>query len=86
MSGTYYDPRLHRGQLRGVRLPVTLWWLTLPSEPTHQEFSLHERLFGPMYSHIGDRLGLFSRLLYGWVITDDPYFDRVDQELKWKGL
>lgn len=39
-----------------------------------------------MHSHTGERLGFGCRLIYGWLYTDDPYFDRVDAELKFKGI
>jgi hypothetical protein len=63
-----------------------MWWLTLPEHPTKLSFTLEQRLFGPMYSHTGTRLGLIGRLLYNWFYTDDPYYDRVDAELKFKGI
>ena len=62
------------------------YWASLPARPTPRKFTTTERLFGPMYSHLGLRLGIVGRLLYGWFYTDDPYFDRVDQELRDKGL
>jgi hypothetical protein len=39
-----------------------------------------------MHSHHGEKLGILGRLCYGWLYTDDPYYERVDQELKEKGL
>ena len=62
------------------------WWLALPDKPTTLSFRLKQRLLGPMTSHTGRRLGFLGRLVYGWLVSDDPYFVRVDQELKEKGL
>ena len=66
--------------------PFPLWWLSLPAQSTPMHFSLKQRLFGPMHSHTGKRLGFLGRWLYGWFYTDDPYFDRVDAELTFKGI
>ncbi len=62
------------------------YWSEYPTSSTHIKVSLIKRIWGPMYSHRGYRLGIVGRLLYGWLYTDDPYFERVDQELKEKGL
>ena len=70
----------------GTRIKSSKWWLALPDKPTALSFRLKQRLLGPMTSHTGCRLGFLGRLVYGWLITDDPYFVRVDQELKEKGL
>jgi hypothetical protein len=67
-------------------MPFREWWLDLPSKPTMLTFTLKQRLFGPMRSHTGQKLGIISRLCYNWLYTDDPYFVRVDQELRMKGL
>lgn len=56
------------------------------TEQTPQKYTLAKRLWGPMYSHLGVRLGIVGRLLYGWLYTDDPYFASVDKELRDKGL
>ncbi len=62
------------------------YWASLPELPTPRKFAISQRLFGPMNSHLGLRLGIVGRLFYGWFYTDDPYYERVDQELKEKGL
>ena len=73
--------------VRGVwHMPESQWWLSLPTEPTKLTFTLKQRIFGPMYSHTGKKLGFVERLLYGWFITDDPYWVRVDEELKQGGI
>lgn len=66
-------------------MPFPQWWLDLPSKPTKLTFTVKQRLFGPMHSHAGRRLGIVGRLCYNWLFTDDPYFVRVDEELRAKG-
>ncbi len=87
MSGITYQGNAPSLPARGRwQMPTPEWWLDLPDKPTKLTFTLKQRLFGPMRSHTGKRLGLVGRLLYNWFFTDDPYFVRVDEELKRKGL
>lgn len=60
--------------------------VVIPRESTKLTFTLKQRLCGPMKSHIGAKLGFVARWFYGWLWTDDPYFARVDFELRKKGL
>lgn len=69
-----------------LMFPFPQWWLSLPERPMHLTFTLKQRFFGPMRSHSGQYLGFIGRCFYGWLFTDDPYFDRVDAELKFKGI
>lgn len=62
------------------------YWLSYPEHATKWTCTFKQRLFGPLYSHTKRRLGFLGRLLYGWFITDDLYFERVDHELKEKGF
>ncbi len=62
------------------------YWLEYPDQPTSKTYTLRQRIFGPMCSHTGRKLGILGRLCYDWLFTDDLYFERVDQELKEKGL
>jgi hypothetical protein len=57
----------------------------IPRHATPLSFTLGQRIFGPMYSHRNERLGLFGRLTYGWLYTDDPYFGALDDELREQG-
>jgi hypothetical protein len=67
--------------------PVSIrYWLSYPRAATPWKYSLRQRIFGPLYSHTGVKLGLLSRMLYGWLYTDDLYYVRVDQELREMGL
>jgi hypothetical protein len=62
------------------------YWRNYPSSPTPQQFSLKQRIVGPMSSHTNISLGLIGRLCYGWLYTDDLYYVRVDEELKENGF
>lgn len=88
MSGiTVNDRRQSLLPARGKwHMPTSEWWLNLPSKPTKLTFTLKQRIFGPMHSHAGEKLGIIGRLFYNWWFTDDPYYVRVDEELKQKGL
>lgn len=81
--GGQFPPLPQRGQWQ---MPFRDCLLDLPDKPTKLTFTLKQRLFGPMYSHAGKKLGLIERLFYNWFFTDDPYFERVDEELKRKGF
>jgi hypothetical protein len=62
-------------------LTMPPWWQSLPKEATPRSFSLRQRLFGPIIDRGGSRLGFFSRLSYEWLISDDPYYVRLDNEI-----
>ncbi|MEY2665172.1 MAG: hypothetical protein RLZZ480_277 [Candidatus Parcubacteria bacterium] len=91
MSDVECNPKEEQeSQRQGRRLlrnTDTRWWLELPDTPSQKRtFSLFQRLFGPIEDRDGVKMGFLSRLTYEWFWTDDPYFVRVDMELKEKGL
>ena len=61
------------------------WWLKLPEVATPKRFALKQRLIGPLEGRDGKTLGFLARVTYEWLWTDDPYFIRVDEELRAKG-
>ena len=83
LSGGEFSSVASRGEWH---MPFSKWWLNLPEKPTKLTFTLKQRVFGPMRSHTGQRIGPIGRLFYGWFYTDDQYFARVDAELKFKGM
>lgn len=70
---------------RNTFLPIR-WWLELAQKPSPRSFSLWRRVWGPIKDRRGSRLSFVSRLFYEWFVTDDPYYVRVDEELREKGI
>jgi len=66
-------------RLRGIN---HRWWENLPTEVSPRTFKFTERLFGPVLDRSDKKLSLLLRLTYEWFWTDDPYYTRVDEELK----
>lgn len=49
-----------------------------------EKFTLRQRLFGPIELG-GNKLGFIGRLLEGWMVSHNPYFSNLDDELRSQG-
>jgi hypothetical protein len=55
----------------------------LTAKRTYTPPTLKDRVFGPMFSqHTGEPLGFWSRILWNWMLTDDPRYGEIDRELE----
>ncbi len=63
---------------------LLMMWLTLVGGYVTLNWCMNS-FCGEQYTPYGNRLGLFGRLTYGWLWTDDPRYGEIDYELELSG-